>query len=99
MKKEELLKKWQKVVTSRKSSGISLAELDVVMAALGEAIGDALADREEVTVPGLGKWVVKDCPERQARNPMTGKTVTVPACLSCRFKVSETLKRRLNGKA
>lgn len=61
-----------------------------------EAIVDALANGEEVALPGFGTFKVSERAARTARNPQTGETIKIAASKAVGFKVSKTLKDKLN---
>ena len=45
-----------------------------------------------VTLPGLGKILCRERPERQVRNPATGETVTNAADKQVKFTIAKSLK-------
>lgn len=62
----------------------------------------AIAAREvaaggSVTLPGLGKLVCRERPERQVRNPATGETMTKAADKQVKFAIAKSLKDSVNG--
>jgi len=56
---------------------------------------DLMEGEGDVSLPGIGKLVVKKTNERKARNPKTGESVTVPAGRKIVLKVSKSLKDSL----
>lgn len=60
-------------------------------------IGEALADGEEVRLPGFGTFGIRSRPARTGRNPRTGEAVSIPASTSPTFKAGKTLKDSVNG--
>lgn len=56
------------------------------------SISEALADGEDVSLPGLGKFKVKERPARTSRNPKTGESVAVPAKTVVKFTPAKALK-------
>ncbi len=50
-----------------------------------------------VTLPGIGKVMCRERPERQVRNPATGATMTKPADKAVRVTVAKALKDAVNG--
>ena len=78
-----------------------LAESDVKVSqrAMGEyvdtvidVIKDALVNGEDVKIANFGSFYVVDKPEREARNPQDGSTVTVAAHKAPKFKYSNVVK-------
>jgi DNA-binding protein HU-beta len=56
-------------------------------------IGQALVEGEDVRLHAFGTFAVKETKARQARNPMTGDIVDVPAGRKVSFKPSSELKK------
>jgi len=90
MNKAELVR----VVADKADLTLAVAG-DAVNAAV-DAIVNALAEGEEVAVPGFGTFKVAERAARTARNPQTGETVEVAASKAVTFKVSKALKDKLN---
>jgi len=57
-----------------------------------ETIINSLKKGEEVSIAGLGIFSVKHRAARQARNPRTGATVSVPATKVPKFRAAKALK-------
>lgn len=57
-----------------------------------EVIIGSLKNGEEVSIAGLGIFTVKERAARQARNPRTGESISVPAMKVPKFKASKNLK-------
>jgi len=57
-----------------------------------ETIVESLKKGEEVSIAGLGIFSVKQRNARQARNPRTGATVSVPATKVPKFRAAKALK-------
>ena len=60
-------------------------------------IGEALADGEDVRLPGFGTFGTRSRPARTGRNPRTGEAASIPATTSPTFKAGKTLKDTVNG--
>lgn len=60
--------------------------------AIIEEIVKTLKTGEEVSIAGLGTFVVKQRKARKARNPKTGETVNVPASKVPKFRAAKALK-------
>ncbi len=56
------------------------------------SIVNSLKKGEEVSIAGLGIFSVKTRAARQARNPRTGETLTVPAMKVPKFRAAKALK-------
>lgn len=90
MNKTELVK-----VVAEKADLTQAVAADAVNAVV-DAIVESLAAGDEVAILGFGSFKVADRPARTARNPQTGETVEVPESKAVTFKVSKSLKEKLN---
>ena len=65
-----------------------------------EAIGEALANGEEVRIAGFGTFGARGRPARTGRNPRTGESLSIPASTAPVFKPGKGLRDAVNdGKA
>ena len=90
MNKTELVK----VIADK--AGVTQASAGDALNAIVDGIVEALANGEEVNIPGFGIFKVAERAARTARNPQTGETIEVAASKSVNFKVSKALKDKLN---
>lgn len=67
-----------------------------VVEAVFSAITAAATSGAETSIPGFGKFKVKDTPEREARNPATGATIKVAAQKKVAFTPAKALKDAMN---
>ncbi len=72
--------------------GGTKVQAEEVVDTVFDTIVKTLSKGEEVSVAGLGKFVVKARKARQARNPKTGETVSVPATRVPKFSAAKALK-------
>ena len=63
-----------------------------------EIIKQTLESGEDVLITGFGKFCVKEKKERKGWNPQTEEELVLRARRVVRFKSSETVKGRVNGK-
>jgi DNA-binding protein HU-beta len=75
--------------------GVTEKQAREVMEALLDGIAETAARGEEVSLPGFGKFKVKDMPERSGRNPSTGEAITIAASKKLTFTPAKALKDRL----
>lgn len=66
--------------------------------AILETMKEELSAGENIKVSGFGKFEIRAKGERIGRNPRTGVEIKIPERCVLRFKVSQVLKDRLNGK-
>jgi len=60
-------------------------------------IADAAASGAETSIPGFGKFKVKETPARDGRNPSTGATIKIAASKKLTFTPAKAIKDALNG--
>ena len=77
------------------STGSNEADAKKAITAVFDQIADAAAKGEEVSIPGFGKFAVKDRPERQGRNPATGEAMTIAASKKVAFTAAKGLKDKI----
>ncbi len=73
------------------AAGISKAAADKALTGLLDAITDALAKGDKVTLVGFGTFSVSKRAARQGRNPQTGATIQIAARKVARFKPGSKL--------
>jgi DNA-binding protein HU-beta len=57
----------------------------------------AAVNGEEVSIPGFGKFKVKDSPARDGRNPATGAPMKIAASRKLSLTLAKALKDKLNA--
>ncbi|WP_242154830.1 HU family DNA-binding protein [Sphingomonas sp. BAUL-RG-20F-R05-02] len=77
------------------ATGTSDADAKKAITAVFDQIAGAAAKGEEVSIPGFGKFAVKDRPERQGRNPSNGEAITIAASKKVAFTPAKGLKDKL----
>ncbi|HXT51580.1 MAG TPA: alpha/beta hydrolase [Thermoanaerobaculia bacterium] len=77
-------------------AGISRPQAEAIVAALGEAVAQALGRGERVQLPGLGTLSRVTSAARLGRNPRTGESLAIAATPRVRFTTSRDLKVMLN---
>ncbi|WP_331375344.1 HU family DNA-binding protein [Sinorhizobium chiapasense] len=75
---------------------LTKAQGKAIVDAVFGAITAAASAGAETSIPGFGKFKVKDTPEREARNPATGATIKVAAAKKLAFTPAKALKDALN---
>ena len=94
MKKQDLI---NRVVEVCADNGVTVTKknMTVIVDSIFETIKEALINGDEVNVNNFGKFSVVDKPERTARNPLTGGTITVEAHRAPKFKYSTSMKNEI----
>ena len=77
---------------------ITKAEAEKDFDATFELIAEVMGQKEEILIPGFGKFATKDAPARKGRHPGTGKEIDIAAKTAAVFKPAEKLKLSLNPK-
>ena len=73
-------------------TGMSRTAANEAVDGVFDVIAKALADGEDVRIPGFGTFGTRERPARTARNPRTGEPVPVAAATVPTFKAGKTLK-------
>ena len=60
-------------------------------------IGEALANGEEVRIPGFGTFAARNRPARTGRNPRTGEAISISVSRTPAFKAGKALKDAVNA--
>lgn len=76
--------------------GLTKAQGKAIVEAVFAEITAAAISGTETSIPGFGKFKVKDTPEREARNPSTGATIKVAAAKKISFQAAKALKDAIN---
>ena len=78
-------------------AGLSKAQSQSAVNAVLECIQNALVDGDRVQLIGFGTFSVQHKPERQGRNPSTGKEMTIAAKDVVKFKPGAGLADSVNS--
>jgi integration host factor subunit beta len=78
---------------------LSAGDAEATVKTLIEAMADALAKGQRIEIRGFGSFAVRSRAARQARNPRTGETVTVPAKRTVHFKPGKELREAVDRAA
>ena len=73
-------------------SGETKKATEAVLKATADVIAATLKEGGDVTLPGLGKLVVKDRAARTGKNPKTGEAIQIAASKAPGFKAAKALK-------
>jgi nucleoid DNA-binding protein len=75
------------------------SESERVLEAVVDIIKQALQRGEKLDLRGLGVFKVRESKPRQARNPRTGESISIPARKAAVFKPGKELAALLNTSA
>ena len=90
MNKSELIAK------IAEKSGLNQKDAGKALDGLTQAVSDALANGEDVTMVGFGTFKVTQRQAKTGRNPQTGETIQIPAKKAPVFKAGKALKDAVN---
>ncbi|MDB6452801.1 MULTISPECIES: HU family DNA-binding protein [unclassified Falsirhodobacter] len=89
--------KTQLVATLAEEMGGDKKTATAALDAIAAIVTREVAAGGAVTIPGIGKVVCRERPERQVRNPATGETMTKPADKQVKVTIAKALKDSVNG--
>ena len=73
-------------------AGLTKKDAEKAVNAFCDAVGEALARGDRVSLVGFGTFEVRERHARQGRNPQTGQTISIPAGRVPAFKAGKALK-------
>ena len=77
-------------------AGIARQAAQAAVGRVFDAIAEALARGEDVSIVGFGRFSRKDRPAREGRNPRTGESIAVGPSAGVSFKAGKPLKDSLS---
>jgi DNA-binding protein HU-beta len=77
--------------------GVTKAQAKTIVESVFKQIAAAAGTGTETSIPGFGKFKVKDTPAREGRNPSTGATIQIAASKKLSFTPAKAIKDTLNG--
>lgn len=77
-------------------AGISKVEAKKALEAFLGSVEKTLKEGGKVSLVGFGSWSVTEKPEREGRNPQTGKTIKIAAKKVVKFKAGSELSDAIN---
>lgn len=89
--------KAQLVAAVAEEMGMDKKTASAALDAISNVVAKEVTNGGAVTIPGIGKVVCKERPERQVRNPATGETMTKPADKVVKVTIAKALKDIVNG--
>ncbi|MGD9504523.1 MAG: HU family DNA-binding protein [Syntrophobacteraceae bacterium] len=80
-------------------AGINKATAERALNSFVNAVTDALANGEKITLVGFGTFSLVERAQREGRNPRTGEAITIQASKVVKFKAGSKLKESIGGLA
>jgi DNA-binding protein HU-beta len=78
-------------------NSLTKAQAKSIVDSVFKQITDAAASGSETSLPGFGKFKVKETPAREGRNPSTGATIKIAASKKLTFTPAKAIKYALNA--
>ncbi len=79
------------------TSGKTIADCELIIKTYNELIFTSLQAGEEISVPNVGKLVVKARASRQGMNPRTKEKMTIPPRKAVVFRQAKAIKDALKS--
>lgn len=86
------MNKTELIAAVAEKTGLERKESEQAVNAVFDAITEALAAGEKVSLLGFGAFEVKERAARVGRNPQTKEAMTIPAYRTAAFKVGKVLR-------
>lgn len=93
---EIIMNKTDLIAAVAAKAEISKKDADAAVTAVVEAITEALAEGDKVSLVGFGTFDVKERAARTGLNPRTKETIEIPASKAPAFKAGKALKDAVN---
>ncbi|MGQ2908822.1 MAG: HU family DNA-binding protein [Aliihoeflea sp.] len=77
--------------------GLTKSQTKVIVESVLKQIADAAKSGAETSLPGFGKFKIKETPAREGRNPSTGAAIKIAASKKLTFAPAKAVKDALNG--
>ena len=77
-------------------NSLSKAQAKSLVEGVFNEIVAAASKGEEVSLPGFGKFKVKETAAREGRNPSTGEVIQIAASKKLNFAPAKAVKDRIN---
>jgi DNA-binding protein HU-beta len=79
------------------TNSLSKTQAQAIVDSMLNSIMSAAAKGEEISLPGFGKFKVKETPEREGRNPGSGEKIKIAASRKLTYLPAKAVKELLNG--
>ena len=90
------MNKTELVAAIAEKTELSKKDAEKALKAFTDVVAEELKKGEKITLVGFGTFEVASRPDREGRNPLTGKTIKIAASKSPKFKAGKALKDSLN---
>ena len=91
------MNKTELVAAIAEKTELSKKDAEKALKAFTDVVAEELKKGEKIQLVGFGTFEVAERPEREGRNPSTGKAMKIPASKSPKFKAGKALKDTVNA--
>jgi len=93
------MNKSQLVDAAAQKASMTKKDVNMALDALLEAITEAIAGNDKVTLVGFGTFEAKLRQAREGRNPSSGESITIPSRMMPKFSPGKALKDAVEAEA
>jgi len=90
------MNKTELVAAIAEKTELSKKDAEKALKAFTDVVAEELKKGEKIQLVGFGTFEVAERPEREGRNPSTGKAMKIAASKSPKFKAGKALKDTVN---
>ena len=90
------MNKTELIAAMAEKTGSTKKDAEATLNAMIASITEALVAGDKVQLIGFGTFETRDRAAREGRNPKTGKTMTIEASKTPKFKAGKALKDEVN---
>ena len=91
------MNKTELVAAIAEKTELSKKDAEKALKAFTDVVAEELKKGEKIQLVGFGTFAVAERPEREGRNPSTGKAMKIAASKSPKFKAGKALKDTVNA--
>ncbi len=91
------MNKAELVAAMAEKTELSKKDAEKALKAFIDVVSDELKAGNKIQLVGFGTFEIAERAAREGRNPQTGKTMTIPASKSPKFKAGKALKDEVNA--
>ena len=91
------MNKTELVAAIAEKTELSKKDAEKALKAFTDVVAEELKKGEKIQLVGFGTFEVAERPEREGRNPSTGKAMKIAASKSPKFKAGRALKDTVNA--
>lgn len=90
------MNKTELIAAMAEQTELSKKDAEAALKAFVDVVSEELKKGEKVQLVGFGTFEVSERAAREGRNPKTGKTMTIEASKTPKFKAGKALKDEVN---